>query len=308
MQITGKLHFPPYKTAFNYKTLVTKYKDILTETVSKVQALIMLNELRTTLYCPDHLKLGDEKFIKRIMGEQVTKKSSSGIVMGSFIKKSMWPTKRNNFSKSFRQGSAFQSKIEEGTVQSNNSSNKKAFEVPLVHQEVFPVYERIKKGDFSFGGTSSVFRNFQVSNIENAYLDLQDKEVSILVLNEVENQFYKPLGDDPKASVNLNKTASDHLMSLVTANDLIKKPSLAKSKIALVLRVYSMEGFKPQVINNINMKIKELLTLDSIRCFANVFVKATQIRFSPADIDYLSEIDRKMVRNLPLRGIYSTFE
>ena len=85
----------------------------------------------------------------------------------------------------------------------------------------------------------------------------------------------------------------------------VKKPSLAKSKIVLVLRVYSMEGFKPQVINNIDLKIKEQLTSDSIRCFANVFVKSTQIRFSPADIDYLSEIDRKMVRNICLWGIFN---
>jgi len=132
----------------------------------------------------------------------------------------------------FRSGSPFQSKVEEGTSILKESSNEKSFEIPLIHQELFPVYERIRKGEISFGNYS-FFRNFQISNIENAYLAFNDKEIYILVINEVDNPFYKPFGDDVKRSI--NKSPFEDLTNLVTTEDMIKSKFVSSLKISLIL-------------------------------------------------------------------------
>jgi len=207
----------------NYKALINEYQEILEETVNKVQTLIMMNELRSTLYCPNNLKLGDESFIRRQLGEEITKKSSSGIGMGSFIRKTMRPNKRAP-TKMFRSGSPFQSKVEEGSSESKEDANRKKFEIPLIHKELFPVYERIRKGEISFANYS-FFRNFQISNIDNAYLAFNDKDIYILVINEVDNKFYQPLGEDVKRSI--RQPPSDVFMNLVTPEDTIESNFLS---------------------------------------------------------------------------------
>lgn len=210
-KISAMLQFPPYK-GFSYRHLRTEYEEIINQTVNKVQTLIIMNDLRTTLYCPPYLKLGDESHIKRMISEgSMMGKTHRGIGMGSFIRKNMRDPKKK--------GTVALNQKAEEVVKEAKDSAIKTFEIPMIHRELFPVYERIRKGAISFGNYS-FFRNFNISNVENAFLAFSDKEIYILVINEVDNKFYQPLGEDVKKGPPvLTKQNSDNLSNLVTRED-----------------------------------------------------------------------------------------
>jgi len=287
-KITGELHFPPYKH-YNYRELSAEYKEQLELTVKKVRTLIMLNELRGTLICPDNLKIGKENHIKRREEAPVVKNTSSSIGMGSMIRKRA-PMKKMTSIKSEKNNTTLEGKKSQTTAK----ENKEVFEVPLIYKDLFPVYERIRRGEImSSLGNYGFFKNFRIANIENAFLSFNDKEIYILVLNEIDNPYYqKEITEvaNPEEKKELTDDAN-----LVDSSDIVGRDDLINSKIILVLRVYSLEDFRIHVIKNFVAQIDEFLTLDSIRCFATVFLKTTQIKFNQSDIDYLAFANNRLV-------------
>ena len=83
-------------------------------------------------------------------------------------------------------------KKENPVIAPAENPTKEMFEVPMIHKEIFPVYPRIKAGEVVLAlSKSPIFINFKISNIENAFLSFNEKEIYILVLNEIENRYYQ---------------------------------------------------------------------------------------------------------------------
>lgn len=321
-----KTSIPSYRSAeeINKKQINQELKDRIAEIITKVNTTILMNQLRSTLECSDLLQIGDLLVHRKPKAEEQSSTASMSKSTNNRVHSKKVSKKYENFSRrTDRNLSIFNSIKEEEDDKTSNPQKKQIqigqYKVPKLAQEFyFPVSERFRTEtkDKSEGlkllKQSTFFRNFKISNRDNCYLSFYEKELYILMFEEIENPLFhvsrsQSAIDSPELSRWISRDpAKDALRfeneNVVQVTEQPKKPlkhtgslihtptdpMLTESKTVILLKIHTLEEFSQKAIDYIINQVSEQLTAESIKLLGPIYFKTANIRLNKSDYDFFT--------------------
>ena len=309
----------------NNRKVINELSERIGKILRKVNCALLVDQLRSTLYCSDQLQIGDTvvflvnqgKIEKTISIPSLTRGSSRTNpkkVTSKFENFSRRPAARNPAITSFP---IAKEEDEEEDKPGTNANQKEPaeceYKVPMIHQEYFPMPERFKtehnrkKEGITLLKDSPFLRNFKIANRENSYLAFSDKEIYILVFEEIENPFITKT--DRSSSIIdqtdiLRRFSYERKGSMTSQNSYLptkrsfkmleknkefdSDSSFPETRTVLLLKIHSIEEVNEKAIDHIISQVSEQLTIESIKILAPTFIKYTQLKLSKIDYDFFT--------------------
>lgn len=285
----------------NNEKVVEKLKNFLDKTTDRANTLILIQDLKENLQCPNNLIIAEEPFQKQDsveMNKQSTEKKNNS-TFDFATKTGETPSlPQNRASKQdpknpFRSSKMGFKKPNKSTNESELNqlidkqvSNRKTYKVPLVYRKYFVIYFTFEKGKFLKSLLSYFFSNFLVQNKTNLCMGLYEKEIYILNFDtkdfkDIEHaQHFEPLPDE----------------IIKTKNSCIE------------LNIYSMNGININALNYFTKHIIYAKSSEEIKLICNSLLRNDKARLSKDISDYLLDEKNKItisyklpeyIQNLP---------
>ena len=309
-----KAHIPLFRSteSWNTKSIIQMIRYKIDIIIKKVNSMLLVDQLRSTLECSDLLQIGDIVVESKPGVPNVVTTVTKTHSMRSGPKKTA--KKFENFSR--RTDRLASTKPEEVQRQMQISISapliEHRYKVPMIHMELFPISERFKtetsrKNDgITLLKDSSFLRNFKISNRPNCYLAFFDKQIYILVFEETEANNYPNLSEYNNSTVDSPsiKVMSSDSKSFIAREEFTRSKekegrlsfkkeisnelSYSDAKTNITLKIHSLEEKNENAIKYITNQISEQLTAESVKLLAPKYLKYKHIRLSKDDNDFFS--------------------
>lgn len=262
-------HLPYYRSTrnFNNETILKKVSQFLDNVTYRANTIILLQDLKETLVCPENLKFfmktENEAPITLTSFEVATKESSKASTSKSLKPK---PLKRKP---------KVPLNLKKEEVSFLPKLPIKSFEVPIVYRKYI----------YMFGGMSLKhllsnfsFNNFMVSNKKGMYVGLYNDEVYILSLEEQTRE---------------KIMCSELYKSFEELDEEMIKPDNS-NKVIIVMDIYSMYLNQQAIDYFVKHIMSEKINQD-IKAICISLIKQDKIRFTKEDCEFLLESPFKKV-------------
>lgn len=259
-------HLPYYRSTknFNNEIILKKLSQFLDNVTYRANTIILLQDLKETLECPDNLKF----YMKKEKETPITS-TPSEIATKELPKPSL---ARKRFAKPKPQGTIILKKEDVSFLPPLSIKN---YEVPIVYRKYFSM----------FGGLSLKhllsnfsFNNFRVSNRKGMYVGLYKDEVYILSFEE-----------QTKEKI----MCSELYKSFEQLDEEMIKPDNS-NKVIIVMDIYSMYLNQQAIDYFVKHIMSEKINQD-IKVICVSLIKQDKIRLTKEDCEFLLETPFKKV-------------